>query len=301
MQRLDISHLQLLVALQQHGTMTAASSAINLSTSAASRRLQEAERRLSVALVERRGRTLELTVAGRMLAETAERTERELSDAEFAARWLQAGDNTPVRVGVGFYDQLEWLLPYGTVNAGAAFEVVRSSTAAASDAAGTDVSIDVVGMPSADTGTSETVSSERVDLSVDHLVLVVSAEDPPITSAPVVAADVGACRYLASSLDPRPGFEFEKFFLPAGVGPLTIVRVESFAALLTMVANGGGVSIQPSLAVRGRAHSGVRVLELSEHIEVRWQCTTQLPENSGVRDIDSRKATADFVAMLPPE
>ena len=58
---LDRPHLELLQALADHQTLRAAATSINLSPSAASRRLDDAERRVGVALTHTPGRSLELT------------------------------------------------------------------------------------------------------------------------------------------------------------------------------------------------------------------------------------------------
>ena len=85
---LDRQHLELLRALTEHRTLRAAATSINLSPSAASRRLHDAERRVGVALTRTDGRALELTSAGRYLAEVARDADRLLTEAEVAARVL---------------------------------------------------------------------------------------------------------------------------------------------------------------------------------------------------------------------
>ena len=119
---LERLHLELLQALADHSTLRSAAASINLSPSAASRRLDEAERRVGVTLTRTDGRSLELTPAGRYLAEAARAAARTLDDAEIAARWLDRGAAQPVRVGLGFHDTITWALDPTTP-----FEVLRTT------------------------------------------------------------------------------------------------------------------------------------------------------------------------------
>jgi LysR family transcriptional regulator for metE and metH len=257
---LDRNHLELLAALTEHTTLASASAHINLSASAASRRLQDAERRLGMRLVELDGRTLRLTPAGHVLAEAATRVIDQLSEAELAARWLGAGEQIPVRIGLGFHDQLAWALPsHETLP----FEIVRSPTSRAVDALTrrrADVAIDVAAIGHHD-------GHALLD---DVLVLVVGTGHRLAGGSPVGAEALVDERYLASDPTPLPGFEFEALFVPNRSGPTVIVRVESLATSMAMIAQGEGVSIQPRLAVAGLGRNDIQIVRLTTEIGVQW-------------------------------
>lgn len=68
---LDPLTLRLVRAVLEHGSLTAAARELGYSQPAASQHLQRTERRLGLALVERAGRTVRLTEAGRVLARHA--------------------------------------------------------------------------------------------------------------------------------------------------------------------------------------------------------------------------------------
>ncbi len=288
--QLDNSHLELLAALAEHRTISAASDAINLSQSAASRRLQEAERRLGIKLVVSEGRTVRLTASGRLLAETAIRVNRDVSEAEFAARWLDSGSAAPTIVGVGFFDRIGWMLPSPDTHP---YELVRSNGPLARDASDAHVSIDVVGNGQ---------PSEH-PLGADRLVAIAGVDHPLASMSVAAARELSQHRYLASRPDPRPGFELETVFLPSGHGPETIMRVESFSALLDLVASGVGVSIQPRLAVSMLTRADIVVVELDRNVEVTWELNQQRgSENSeafaaAVREQWNRAATLDATAV----
>ena len=66
----------------------------------------DAERRVGVALTRVDGRSLELTSAGRYLADAARDADQLLADAEVAARWLDRTAARPVRLGLSFHDTI---------------------------------------------------------------------------------------------------------------------------------------------------------------------------------------------------
>ena len=68
---MDVNRLELLRELAQRGSITAVARATNRTASAVSQQLKVLEREAGVALTERRGRGIELTGAGRVLAQTA--------------------------------------------------------------------------------------------------------------------------------------------------------------------------------------------------------------------------------------
>jgi DNA-binding transcriptional LysR family regulator len=68
---MDVRRLELLRELAERGSVTAVALATNRTPSAVSQQLKVLEREAGIALTERRGRGIELTGAGRVLAQTA--------------------------------------------------------------------------------------------------------------------------------------------------------------------------------------------------------------------------------------
>jgi DNA-binding transcriptional LysR family regulator len=99
---LDVRRLRLLRELHARGTVTAVAEALAYSPSAVSQQLATLEREAGVRLVERNGRRLRLTDAGRGLVEHADVViaRLELAEAELAAA---AGDEVMGRVRVGAF------------------------------------------------------------------------------------------------------------------------------------------------------------------------------------------------------
>ena len=80
--RVDVGHLAVLRELAEHGSVTAVARATTLSPSAVSQQLKVLQRRLGVVLVERAGRGVRLTDAGRALAGIAATISTALATAE---------------------------------------------------------------------------------------------------------------------------------------------------------------------------------------------------------------------------
>ncbi|MEO0492675.1 MAG: LysR family transcriptional regulator [Actinomycetota bacterium] len=254
---LDRQHLELLRALTENPTLRAAATSINLSPSAASRRLHDAERCVGVALTRTDGRSLELTDAGRYLADAARDADRLLAEAEVAARWLDRGTVDPVRIGLAFHDTIAW-----AIDPDAPTEVLRT-TERSWPGAVTDGTLDLV----VEVG-DVAPGLERIPLATDRLVAVVAPDDRLAAGPPVDGPDLAEPTYYASSVEPRPGFEFEALFRPSGSSPGNIVRIESAAYALDLVAAGRGVTIQPSIVVARRRD--ITVVELARSIPVVW-------------------------------
>ena len=276
---LDRPHLELLQALADHQTLRAAATSINLSPSAASRRLDDAERRVGVALTHTPGRSLELTAAGRYLANAARDADRLLGDAELAARWLDRGAVTPVRIGLGFHDTIPW-----GIDPEHPIEIIRTVEDGWQGALAADT-VDLV----VDAG-DVAPAVHRIELAADHLVAVVPIDHPLAgRGVGIDGPDLAELTYFASAVEPRPGFEFEELFRPSGTRPRNIVRVESAAVTHSLIAAGHGVTIQPSLAVRDRG--GVAVVELTRRIEITWWAHVIDPRDETMAVIDELRRT----------
>ena len=97
-QRLSIKHLQVLVAFRRSGNLARIAEFLKLTPSAVSRRIEEAEARVGVALFARTSNRIRLTPAGEYVVKTAERI---LADLE------RAGD--VVRIGTATYRNFGWV------------------------------------------------------------------------------------------------------------------------------------------------------------------------------------------------
>jgi len=95
---LNVSRLRVLRELAHRGSITAVADALWLTPSAVSQQLSALERETRVQLVERAGRGVQLTAAGKVLAEHSERVFEALDEASSALRALQSEPSGRLRV-----------------------------------------------------------------------------------------------------------------------------------------------------------------------------------------------------------
>jgi DNA-binding transcriptional LysR family regulator len=95
---LNVPRLRVLYELTRRGSVTAVADALWITPSAVSQHLSALEREVGVDLVERAGRGVKPTDAGRRLARDAERVLAALDVAQSTARELTAQDHSALRV-----------------------------------------------------------------------------------------------------------------------------------------------------------------------------------------------------------
>src|SRR5258706_11269341 len=103
MQRLSIKHLQVLAAYRRTGNLTKIAEFLKLTPSAVSRRIDEAEARLGLALFAKASNRVRLTPAGEYILQAAEPTLAGIDRVESGAAPL--GSNVPhvLRIGLSVY------------------------------------------------------------------------------------------------------------------------------------------------------------------------------------------------------
>lgn len=266
---LDRRHLDLLIALHETGQLGRAASTLHLSPSAASHRLKEAERRIGIELTVVQGRSVELTSAGRHLAEAAAEVRQTLRAAEETARWMSSADRPAVRLALDFYDTAPWfehLIASPDLPCDVDFiRIGYADVAAAVSSRRADLGV-VVSPRNA-----PVIAAGATEVGVDELVGVVRADHPAARRGVLEPDDVAMATYLTAGDRPAHGFEHHEFFEPAGVRPQRLRKVESLAMILRLMRTFGGVTVQPAMAVKAAPLDGLAVVPLAEvHIPVVW-------------------------------
>lgn len=270
MSKLERAHWELLAALQRHKTLSAAADAVYITQAAASQRLKEAERRLGIQLVDRRGKTLRLNPSGTRLADMGARMEQQLQHAESDAIWL--GQRTQARwrlvqdqhdspgLFLLFHQLCESILDYDA-------ELVRS---------GQHAPLQMINSGDADCAllpqTTVVPGLTTLSLLTDSLVAVVPPDSTLATKAQLTPEDFRTYDYLTYALDPQSGWEYEQFFRFSGVQPKKLVKIESTYNILTMISQGLGLSILPRLTCQLAADNlNFKIVELAvEPIQFQW-------------------------------
>ncbi len=240
--RLELKHWQLIWGLAEHGTLNRAARHLNITQSALSHRLAEAERRLGNLLFERDGRILRVTPAGKAMLQTAKQVLPELERAEEDFIRTASEGSHLVRLGIAAYSAYHWVPDFlksmsvrrqqlqVDIVAAATQNPVRSLL---------DGSTDLVLSP----GVVSNPGIYSEPLFEDELVLVMPPGHPLAGKPHAEARDLVAVDYLTYSRTSEPGFEYERFIKPSGFTPHFIQIVEMTDAIVELVASGLGVSI----------------------------------------------------------
>jgi DNA-binding transcriptional LysR family regulator len=270
---LDVTRLRVLVAVARYGSVTAAARKLNYAQPSVSHHLARLEAETGTKLIQRAGRGIRLTDAGRLLAERAAEVIGRLDAAEnelAAYTGLRAG-----RLRLAAFPSA-----LGTIVPGAAALLrgppasvdLRLTEAEPPEAlrmlrAGY-VDVALVFRYSADPpGTGEQSDEDGIDVSEglreqllleEPVHLVTSAHDPE--QAPADLAAYARCRWIAGC--DRCRAHLLKQCALAGFTPKIAFTTDDYVAVQALVAADLGVSTLPALCLRAARHPGVRTVPL---------------------------------------
>ncbi|HMN46084.1 MAG TPA: LysR family transcriptional regulator [Povalibacter sp.] len=103
-------HLEIVRAVDRHGSLTAAADKLHLTQSALSHTVRKLEQHVATQIWHREGRTLRLTQAGEYLLAVANRVLPQLDHAEERMRQYAKGDRGTLRIGMECHPCYQWLL-----------------------------------------------------------------------------------------------------------------------------------------------------------------------------------------------
>ncbi|WP_354623284.1 LysR family transcriptional regulator [Psychromonas sp. MME2] len=106
---IEPSHLKIMVALHEKGTLIQAADSLCLTQSALSHQIRYLEKKLNVKLWQRYGRRLRLTPAGELLLKVAQQVMPTLTQTEMTLKAMGEGLQGLLRIGVECYPCHEWL------------------------------------------------------------------------------------------------------------------------------------------------------------------------------------------------
>ncbi|NVK31731.1 MAG: LysR family transcriptional regulator [Gammaproteobacteria bacterium] len=264
--KLERIHWQLLVSLEQEGTLTAAARSLHITQAAASQRFREAERRLGIELAERNQKTLRLNDAGLRIASTAKQALSSIQSAEDDARWLAQRQRPRLRLQLGVFD-MPWVyqlcrqaITDSEIDADLEWIADRSQrieTAFSRD------EIDLAIHPQI------TGATELTSIGPDTLVAVLPTGLAESRLDTISAQALAKWPFFTYSLTLQNGWEYERFFKPAAAVPTQMVKIESISGLLAAVGSGDGATILPAKCVNG--HPALQVLALQNtQIHCEW-------------------------------
>lgn len=107
---IDRHHLDLIRAVEQQGSLTAAAEKLCLTQSALSHSVRKLEQQMGTAVWIREGRKLRLTQAGQVLLSLANRLLPQFEHAEDMVRRMARGQKGMLRIGMECHPCYQWLL-----------------------------------------------------------------------------------------------------------------------------------------------------------------------------------------------
>ena len=107
---LERTHLTIVQAVDQHGSLTAAAKELCVTQSALSHTIRKLEDNLGAQIWLREGRSLQLTQAGRYLLDIANRVLPQLNYAESKLKQMAKGEHGTMRIGMECHPCYQWLL-----------------------------------------------------------------------------------------------------------------------------------------------------------------------------------------------
>ncbi|MGZ0150236.1 LysR family transcriptional regulator [Kribbella sp. WER1] len=248
---IEVRRLRVLRALADHGTVTAAAEVLHLTPSAVSQQLAALETEVGQELLERRGRRVAITSAGRLLLAHADTILAEVERAEDAMRLHANGANGEVRV-TAFATAISLLVAPALTRL---HETSPGLSLVVRDAEGhqgitqlldgdADLAIAVEhrGSPRPDDR-----RLTRIPLYAEPFVAVLPPTHP--ADSPIELEALANDDWVM----PAPGNPIRDVVLlaceQAGFQPRIVHQSDDFRAVAALVAAGGGVSLVPRLAV----------------------------------------------------
>lgn len=257
---LDVRRLRLLCDLSRLGTIAAVAQANTYTPSAVSQQLAVLEREAGVPLLERTGRRVSFTAAGRVLVQHAETVLAALERTTAAVAAVATGLSGPLRIGA-FPTAVRTLMPAALVALGDQYPGLELMV----------TELDPVAVPAA-------LRERRLDVGLLHDYDVAPVTpDPLLDAVPLLDETVflAVPAFLPGHGLPAvrdsawimasPGTLCHTVTLrvcdAAGFAPRVRHHADDFATVLALVAAGQGVSLVPQLAA-AQPPAGVRLIPL---------------------------------------
>ncbi|SSC25659.1 DNA-binding transcriptional regulator, LysR family, partial [Klenkia terrae] len=256
--------LQLLVDLQEHGTVRAVAQRAVLSPSAVSQQLAVLERETGTDLVERSGRRVRLTAAGELLADRARDVLARMHQVEAELRGL--GDRPSGTVRLAVFQSAVHALAVPAAEAVAARHpgvevVVLELEPHESMPALRRGEVEVIVTTTDLAGTELGPAVDLLPLGTDEVVAVLPVGHP---AAAAQRLDLAACAQERWTLD-LPGSYMSDLTTrrcrDAGFEPHVVCRLSNYLIALQHVEAGRSVALLPSLAVDARFDVVTRPLD----------------------------------------
>lgn len=257
-------HMEILQALDAHGTLGEAAQALFLTQSALSHSIRKLEDQLNCPLWEKQGRGLRLTQAGAYLLQVSVQLLPQIQQAEAVLRGYGEGKRGKLRIGMECHPCYEWLLtvvnPYLERWPDVDLDVIQRFRFNGIEAL-KHHHIDV--LITSDPVLDEALRHEAVFNY--ELKLVVAANHPLAQQTQVTPEDLSRENLITFPVAHERLDVYTQFLIPAGREPKQQQEVEAMEIMVQLVAANRGVCTLPGwLADRYQQSHGVVPLALGE-------------------------------------
>jgi DNA-binding transcriptional LysR family regulator len=244
----DVARLRLLRAVVETGSIRATAAALGYTPSAVSQQLAALQRQTGLRLLERAGRGIEPTVAGRTLAAEAEPLFEALSRVDRVVDDLRAGRVGSLSIGYFASAGAAWL-PAVVAGLHAEFPdlrlELRMTEYEGTDGSDPDIDIFVEGA-----GGHRSADYDVRRLADDPYVVVVRADHPLASRAEVPLAELAGERWVDNDVtDGACRRVLLAACAEAGFAPEFAVETHDYRTAITFVATGIGITVVPRLGV----------------------------------------------------
>ena len=249
---LERIHLEILRAVDQRGSLTAAAETLHLTQSALSHSIRKLEDHLGVALWRREGRRLRPTQAGEYLLGLANRLVPQLRHAEDRLAQFARGERGTLRIGMECHPCTQWLLriasPYLAAWPAVDLDVKQEFQFGG---IGALFSYDIDLLVTPDPLFKKGLRFEPV---FDYeQVLVVGPRHPLRDAAHALPEQLSGETLITYPVERDRLDIYTRFLTPAGISPARQKLIETTDIMLQMVASGRGVAALPRWLVEENA------------------------------------------------
>lgn len=262
---LERTHLRVIQAVEQQGSLTAAAQVLCVTQSALSHTMRKLEDNIGTAVWLREGRSLRMTQAGRFLLNIANRVLPVLEHAEGKLKQIACGERGTLRIGMECHPCYQWLLKVVSPFLDAWPDVdvdVKQKFQFGGVGALLDYEIDLLVTP--DPFYKSGLNFQPV---FDYEQVLVVHQHHPLTAVEYARAEDLRDQVLLTYPVPTDRLDiYTQFLNPAMVVPKQHKTSETTDIMLQMVACGRGVAALPRwLAEEYCARLPLAVVRLGEH------------------------------------
>ncbi len=298
--RLDIRHLEMMLAISQEGTLAEAAHVLRVTPSALSHRVREAERRLGVPLYKKRGRTLRPTAGAEILINAAGRLLFDMVQSERLAVGSAEGVRHFIRLTVSVYNCFHWLPAFLVGLRGQHpdidIDIEADAVLNPYENLATEM-IDMVISP----GVILPGTFDAVPLFADELVAVTAPGHPFCDRDFVEADDFLQETSLNYSMVHQPGFEADRFWAPANAYPAREIKIGSVEAICELIKAGFGVSILSRWALKPHIEAGtLKATRLGrDGLDIAWNAVMRGSADENAPERKVARALAGWFETHP--